>query len=397
MYYQNRLRNPTRRRYRKLAASLAAAVLLASSEPALAAGADRFADTSSPMLRSDLHAVASGAPGQAWAVGVTYSSDGAYEVTRIEHWNGLSWARVPSPNPGGTASENVLNSVAATSQGRAWAVGWYLHGIQYHCLVEAWDGHHWGSERVPLPHTFRGARCEGVTALSPRDVWVVGFGYLAGKGQRPIVEHWNGTRWNLDVMTRFPVGEGAELEAVCAHDSSDIWAVGSRTESDTQQPVFLHWNGSAWLSVSGPAGTGSVFLSGVAVTSRGTVVAVGSTGGGLNEAIVYEYVNAHWSRSPIPFLGGTSQLLGTSAVGPNNVWAVGWRSWRGRMRTLALRLRSHSWTHVPTPDFGAPISILRGASGCCGRLGFVVGADRGSNLVLSRTGNIWSRELPRDD
>jgi hypothetical protein len=51
----------------------------------------------------------------AWAVG----TDG--DSTLIMHWNGTSWARVPSPSPGTT--ENFLGGVAAASAGNVWAVG----------------------------------------------------------------------------------------------------------------------------------------------------------------------------------------------------------------------------------------------------------------------------------
>src|SRR2546430_11599041 len=48
------------------------------------------------------------------------SAAGGGNKTLILHWNGTTWAHVPSPNP---ASFNNLTGVTATSASNAWAVG----------------------------------------------------------------------------------------------------------------------------------------------------------------------------------------------------------------------------------------------------------------------------------
>ena len=60
--------------------------------------------------------------GTAVAVGGTFSNT-APRQTYIARWDGSSWKRVPSPNPGGGGE---LIGVGATSASNVWAVGDYL-------------------------------------------------------------------------------------------------------------------------------------------------------------------------------------------------------------------------------------------------------------------------------
>ncbi len=46
-------------------------------------------------------------------------------LTLIDRWNGKYWRQVSSPSPGGDASTNLLEAVAASRAGSAWAVGCY--------------------------------------------------------------------------------------------------------------------------------------------------------------------------------------------------------------------------------------------------------------------------------
>ena len=71
--------------------------------------------------------------GNAWAVG-DYSNSTTDSETLILHWNGRTWTRVASPNPGGTS--NKLWAVAAASASNAWVVGSFSDNTQalaFHC------------------------------------------------------------------------------------------------------------------------------------------------------------------------------------------------------------------------------------------------------------------------
>jgi hypothetical protein len=51
-----------------------------------------------------------------------------FNQTLIEHWNGTAWKRVWSPNRGGSANDDILAGVAASSSTNIWPVGYHLIG-----------------------------------------------------------------------------------------------------------------------------------------------------------------------------------------------------------------------------------------------------------------------------
>jgi hypothetical protein len=77
-----------------------------------------------------LNAVAFTPGGGAWTAGATGRS------TLILHWNGAAWARVASPNPGGS---NEINGLGFAAAGNGWAVG--TSGGQ--TLILHWNGKAW--------------------------------------------------------------------------------------------------------------------------------------------------------------------------------------------------------------------------------------------------------------
>src|SRR5207249_2051684 len=74
-------------------------------------------------------AVAVVAANDIWAVG-------AGGGTLTEHWDGSSWTRVPSPNPG--PGNNELYAVAAVATNDIWAVGSSYGGLRQ-TLIEHWN------------------------------------------------------------------------------------------------------------------------------------------------------------------------------------------------------------------------------------------------------------------
>src|SRR5207248_3279171 len=96
---------------------------------------------------------------------------------------GLGWNSVYSPNVG--ANDNKLNAVAAISTNDAWAVGSYSDqqfAGPNQTLTEHWDGSAWSV----VPSGNPGASDDvllGVAAVSPDDVWAVGY-YYDGSSDR---------------------------------------------------------------------------------------------------------------------------------------------------------------------------------------------------------------------
>src|SRR5947207_2735228 len=87
-----------------------------------------------PVL-SHLQAVCDRAGNDAWAVGY-YRGNGPAQ-TLIEHWNGINWQVIPSPNVG--TSDNYLNAVTAREADDAWAVGYYRNGTVSQTLIMHWN------------------------------------------------------------------------------------------------------------------------------------------------------------------------------------------------------------------------------------------------------------------
>src|SRR6185437_13740198 len=84
-----------------------------------------------------------------WAVGST--DDGTGVQTVILHWTGSSWHRKLSPNPAGAAGSNVPSGVTATSAGNAWAVGTFSNGTVGRTLILHWNGRTWARVASPNP------------------------------------------------------------------------------------------------------------------------------------------------------------------------------------------------------------------------------------------------------
>lgn len=277
----------------------------------------RWAAVSSPNPGSqdELNAVSGDASNDVWAVGNYDDPVNGYQGL-IEHWNGTSWSVVSSPTPAGTAG-NYLTGVVALSSTDAWAVGYT--GIA-DTLIEHWDGSQWSV--VPSPNPSQGANLLfAVTATSVTDVWAVGTYANAASDEEPLIEHWDGTSWNVvsaPVPAGNPIGPNM-LEAVSAASSTDIWAVG-RYDIPGEYTLIEHWNGSAWSVVPNPSpgtGTDGVDLSGVAAISASNAWAVGSLS---HEAGGIVPILEHWNGTSWSLVSGLA--LPTTYYGFNAITVV---------------------------------------------------------------------------
>ena len=190
-------------------------------------------------------AVAATSASNAWTVGWTGpASEGTGQRTLIEHWNGKTWRRVPSPvPPGSTAS--FLKGVTVISVDSAWAVGSSLAGGLSKTLVLYWNGRHW--TLVPSPTPGGDAAFMGVTASWTRNIWAVGITNPSRCGHGPacqtLIEHWNSARWKVVTSPNPPSDYLNVLFSASAVTRDDIWAVGS---TDYASTLVVHWNGRSW-------------------------------------------------------------------------------------------------------------------------------------------------------
>lgn len=231
-----------------------------------------------------LVAVSADSPTDAWAVGYTYKGPSDTAVSSIAHWDGVSWAQVPSPNPGGQGG-TWLYAVSAVSPTDVWAVGYTCYNCNSQTLVLHWDGTGWSE--VPSPSPGDASELLGVSADSTSDAWAVGVEYETGSA---LIEHWNGSTWS--VIPAPNLANYNELYAVSADSPTDAWAVGTvgtfpccaRSgvgDSQNERTLTEHWDGTSWAQIASPnpgaLENAYTVLYGVSAASSMQVWAVGDT------------------------------------------------------------------------------------------------------------------------
>ena len=295
-----------------------------------------------------LYDVATTGASNAWAVGGT---DWFNPATLIYHWNGSSWTSQANPNP---PAGGFFEGVAAASASDAWAVGQLGGGgpgsgtgLSNRTLIEHWNGSSWAM--VPSPATPGPAgSLSRVSVVGPDDAWAVGWTGNGNTTFDALAEHWNGTAWT-GVPVPASVGGNVYLGAVAAISADDVWATGQTTGPGPTRNVILHWNGTSWKRFALPAGSATGILHGAAASSAGNVWAVGQTYnsaghcGPTCQSSTLHYNGCMWRRVPSPNPGNAylNLLWGVAIISPHDVWAVGSTNYAS---TLILHWNGTSWS-----------------------------------------------------
>ncbi|MBA2288666.1 MAG: hypothetical protein H0W02_24585 [Ktedonobacteraceae bacterium] len=182
-----------------------------------------------------------------WAVGQT--SDDKNHSTLIEHWNGRQWSVVASPSPGGF---QVLYNIAGISTDDIWAVGIGQLGASPYpqTLIEHWNGRQWSIVRSPNPGTTFNS-LQGIAVISANDVWATGTFNNSDNAVSTLIEHWDGIQWSV-VSNPNPDRSQNLLAGITAISARDIWTVGYSFDGKTYHTLIEHWNGRQWSVVPGP-------------------------------------------------------------------------------------------------------------------------------------------------
>ncbi len=203
-------------------------------------------------------------PKDCWAAG----SDGidstiSIGVNEMLHWNGTKWTLADVPNPGGSLNGafSELSGLSCTSASNCWAVGSY--GGDSSLTQESendalqWNGHEWTQVKTPNPDGTANNdinALNSVTCSAADNCWAVGnLGSVNNGGaQTGEVLHWKGTKWTL---TKVPNpggtadGDSNSLNSVRCVSQKDCWIVGySQINDKNDLNLILHWNSAKWTA-----------------------------------------------------------------------------------------------------------------------------------------------------
>jgi hypothetical protein len=261
----------------------------------------------------------------------------------------------------------------------------------------------------------------GVTALSPTDVWAVGYDCTAKCGtsaetDRTLIEHWDGTGWS-QVTSPDPGTAVDKLFAVTAASATDAWAVGydcslnCHRAGERERTLVLHWNGTAWDQVASPNPFPDE-LTAVTATSATDAWAVGyycTTGclgsSGTNGTLIEHWNGTAWTHVSSPDPGASPKsdyLFGAAATGPDGAWAGGSYCAANCFtpnevdKNLILRWNGTAWSKVTSPNPGKGQPFVTAMSADSPTDAWAAGwslPDNGpqKTMLLHWNGSAWSK------
>lgn len=225
-------------------------------------------------------------PDNIWAAGSLLTSDQQL-VALFEHWNGTAWTAQAGRLYG------FPKSISADAADDIWVAGYNPGSSAFTTFSEHYDGTAW--KPVATPNVGSGSNAlNGVLALAPNNVWAVGYSTATLKPPpnqydvptKTLIEHYNGTSWS--VVPSPNVGpysqyQSNRLNGLTAVSPNDIWAFGSYNAASgngNEYTLILHWDGTSWTIAPSPTPHNgnpiNDILNGGVVTGPGDVWIVGS-------------------------------------------------------------------------------------------------------------------------
>jgi hypothetical protein len=346
--------------------ALAVAAVSGRSSDASATGLPAAPAAASFSVNGSIVGIAASSPTNAWAVGTTTD-----ERMMIIHWNGVRWSRLKSFAPPGQ-----MMGISMDSPTDAWAVGWG-YGTHDTWLVVHWNGKAWNLD-ASVPQLT--GTPSAIVAVGG-DVWVTGTGEIPDRGSTLLMLHRESGHWYV-VPVAAPYDGWADSFAGISR--TNIWAGG---ESATLGGFLLHWNGTAWKTVSMPKWATSDVATGMAKGPEGSVWAVGDGAPGFT---------MHWNGKA--WIAGavssheTDYLNAVTFIPGGTAWAVGSNE---DGSPLILHWSGKAWKIVKLPE--VKYGYLQAVAATSPRNAWAVGYQcptRGcaqmSTLILHWNGKAWS-------
>lgn len=274
------------------------------------------------------HSLAVMPAGAVWAVGYYIDDKTFYSRTLIERWDGAQWTIVKHPDDPGVSA--VLFGVAAASANDVWTVGEYQQPLDhFKTLIEHFDGMRWSIVPSPDPGTtgniLYSVKVPGRNAAS-----AVGEEYDNGPVDRALILFWDGGKWT-PLAAPGDRRSTTRLISLAEDGAGNVYAAGE-AENDFRRIAALAELASPgqrwWIERNLQKGESDNHFYGIAADAGGTQWAVGAW---FDPRSGRQFTLAERARagegwrlldSPSPSHSGDSLLGGAVAVG-HDVWAVG--------------------------------------------------------------------------
>ncbi|MGA4837417.1 hypothetical protein [Streptomyces sp. G45] len=280
-----------------------------------------------------LQSVAAASRRRAWAVGAEGLGGGAPGRPLSYLWDGRAWSRTDTS---GLDLDGYLTDVAANTSGEAWAIGYEGDASLWH--LHAWDGDGW--ERVPFPgEGTPGAIVADVTVAPDGEAWAVG----QYEGTYRVLR-WNGRRWRW--LRPLPSGNQRPLVGVRRSWRGEIWIYGPG--------VCARWDGT-WHEI--PMEDHPHYVTGLLPVAPDDIWLCGYDlyvpGGRPPTAQLRHYDGTAWryaERLPIT-VGQLTGIVGDARDRPDRIAGWSYPDWN---QSHYLRWDGAAWVSERGPASGSP-------------------------------------------
>ena len=347
-------------------------------------------DVSAPPS-TELTAAACNTSTHCFAVGYR-QTDASYTPT-IEQGKGSSWSLMKSPVPAGARPNDFppLADVACAAPKSCFAVGTYRNARSRPTgLIEHWNGSVWQLMKPATPLTtpqgalsqqtsFKSVSCPGA-----KSCYAVGYYQGLNGAIATLVEHWNGTLWAVQTAPTSAAPATVLNGVSCAADTS-CFAVGTSYWPRYTKPFVARWSGTTWSTVASPY-LASAALSTISCASATSCFAVGSVATPTSIALLEHWNGAKWSRVLLN-MPAANHFSGVSCPTTTFCLAVGQRAWTGvSSRTFAEQWDGKTWSAVTTPNHAGATSNWLDSVACssasvCLSVGSYVSNDKLHALI----------------